>query len=324
MRVYQRGCEQENVMRTGWLTGAVVVMCVAAVSWIGGGRAAGAEQADDSNTPTRAQADPNEAKLRQKRIARLVGQLDGNDVKKVLLAYDELMEIGLSAAGPIYRMARKSRSRDTRIRSVVLIREIIKRSKEKPAPEKVDAEKYPWTDPVGGIAMRLSVDRDTAGPGQLVWLRVDFRNTTKEALSFAPLTMLNTPRGGSSKAEGKLGPKGKVREVKAKEFKKRPLTTMLKPGQVVTYRLRINEKLGMQHKVMLMHEAMTRQRAGLPLAEVSTFSWALPEGSNELQFTYYAAGKGLIKGAEKNITQTVTVTVVEKKPDDQADAEKDS
>ncbi|MFP4433138.1 MAG: hypothetical protein ACLFTN_01615 [Phycisphaerae bacterium] len=311
-------------MRTGWLAGAVVVMCLAAVSWIGGGRAAGAEQADDANTPTRAQADPNEAKLRRERLARLVGQLDGNDVKKVLLAYDELMETGPPAVQPIYSMARKSRSRDTRIRSVVLIQEIIKRSKEKPAPEKVDAEKYPWTAPVGGIAMRLSVDRDVVQPGQLVRLRVDFRNAAEEAVPFAPLTILNTPRGGSSKAEGKLGPKRKPREVKAKEFKKRPLTTMLKPGQVVTYRFRLNEKLGMQHKVMLMHEASTRQRAGLPMAEVSTFSWALPEGSNELQFTYYAAGKGLLKDARKNLTQTVTVTVVEKTPDDRADAEKGS
>jgi hypothetical protein len=268
--------------------------------------------AEDANAPSKAQADPTGAKkVSKERIAKLVKQLDGKDVKKALLAYDQLMEIGPPAVKPVYNMARKSRSRDTRIRSVVLIREIIKRSKEKPAPQKVDAEAYPWTEPVGGIAMRLSLDRDVAKPGQLVRLRVDFRNTTKKPVAFAPLTMLNTPRGGGSKAEGKLGPKRASGKLKAREFKKRPLTMALSPGQTVTYRLRLNEKLGMQHKVMLMHEAVTRRRAGLPLSDVTTFNWQLPKGENQLQFTYYAASKGLIRKAERNITQTVSLTVQE-------------
>ncbi len=311
-------------MRTGWRVAWMVAVSLAAAWLAGGVGAVWARQQGDANAPADANAhsDANEAELRRQRIARLVGQLDGNDVKKVLLAYDELMEIGPPAVRPIYSMARKSRSRDTRIRSVVLIREIVKRSREKAAPQEVDANKFAWTDPVGGIAMRLSVDRASARPGQLVRLRVDFRNVGKEPAAFAPLTMLNTPRGGSSKAEGKLGPKREVREVKAREFEKRPLTTTLKPGQVVSYRFRLNEKLGMQHKVMLMHEAVTRQRAGLPLAEVSTFNWLLPKGENELQFTYYAAGKGLLKDAQKNLTQTVTVTVADEKVADEAKLER--
>jgi hypothetical protein len=287
----------------GWL---VAAMHLASVSHLSAGQRADANTAGKPD----AEVDPNQA--RKQRIARLVKQLDGKDVKKVFLAYDELMEIGRPAAGPVYRMARKSRSRDTRIRSVVLIREIIKRSKEKAPPDKVDPNVYTWTQPVGGVAMRLSLDRQTARPEHLVWLRVDFRNTAKEPVPFAPLTAVNTPRGGSSRAEGKLAPKRDAKAFKKRPYKKHPLAMELKPGQTVTYRFRLNEKLGMQHKVMLMHEANTRQRAGLPLAKVSTFNWLLPKGETEIQFTYYAASKGLLKGAENNLSQTVTLTVSDK------------
>lgn len=255
----------------------------------------------------------------QERIAKLVNDLGKGDLREIMAAQDELMEIGTPAVEPLVKMGRASRSRTTRVRVVMVIHEILKRAKEDAAPTEVDGKKYTWTAPAEGIAMRVSVDRERAEPGQLVRLRVDFRNVDDKPRTFAPLTLINLPRSSGGKVEGalKLGvpraakPRGPNAE---KPHTPHPLEMTLKPGQTVTYTFRLNEQLNGQYKVMLMHDRLNHQRAGLALPAVNSIDMPLPPGESKVSFTYYAASRGLLKGARENLTQTVTVTVAKPKP----------
>jgi len=288
---------------------------MAVMMLIAGGLAlAGAEAESPQPTTQPAQADANQPSAEH--IAELVDDLENGKLKEEMSAYNELMEIGPPAIKPLLKMGRASRSRVTRVRVLMMLREIVKRAKEKPAPQKVDEKKFSWTEPVAGISMRLSVDRDTAAPGQLVRLRVDFRNVLKKAVPFAPLTRINLPRSSSWKVEGvlRLDQKDrKPRRTTTRPYEARPLEMQLKPGQTVTYRFRLNEQLGAQYKIMLMHDLVNNQRAGLPMAKVTSVDLVLPEGESKLKFTYYAAGRGLLKGATIDLVATVPVTV--KKPE---------
>ena len=242
----------------------------------------------------------------QEQIAALVADLDVPDLKQNMLAYDQLMTIGLPAVGPLRELGRRTRCQSTQIRVAMMVPEIVRQSKEKPAPPTVDEKKYPWTAPVVGIAMRLSADREKCNPGELVRLRVDFRNVDKVARPFAPLTRLQLPTasGGQVEAELRLN---EPYPAKARDYKAHPLEMQLQPGEVVTYRFRINQNLSPQLKVMLMHDQMNHQRAGLPLAEVSTIDLRLPEGEATVRFNYFAASRGLLEGAQGNLSASVTL-----------------
>ncbi len=255
------------------------------------------------------------------RIAKLVHDLEKGELREVMAAQDELLEIGPPAVEPLVKMGRASRSRTTRVRVVMVLNEIIKRAKEEPAPAEVDGKRYPWTEPVAGIAMRLSVDREQAELGQLVRLRVDFRNMDDGPRPFAPLTLINLPRSGGGKVEGalKLGvPRvGKPGSRPAgKPHTPHPLEMTLTPGQTVTYTFRLNEKLNGQYKVMLMHDRLNHHRAGLALPAVNSLDMPLPAGQTKVSFVYYAASRGLLKGADADLAQAVTVTVAKPHRDD--------
>jgi hypothetical protein len=281
---------------------------------------------DDANQPADAnepldfrEMDPNELK---EHATKLAHQMDTGNLTEVMSAFNELMEIGVPAVRPIVKMANQSRSRVTRVRSRCMIREIIKRAKEDPLPETVDGNEFPWTDPVAGIAMRLSVDREVYKPKQLVLLRIDFRNTTDKPVKFAPLALINLPRGGGGgRVQGKLNfANRKAYPTKPRDYKPTPLERTLKPQETTTWWFRLNEDLSGQYKVMLMHDRMNNFRAGLPMPRQLNIDMPLPEGTTGVRFTYYAASQGLLKGAEKDLTATVTVKV-SKKQKDSADGE---
>ncbi len=254
---------------------------------------------------------PPVSEAEAKRIEKLVADLDSQELTDIMSAHSQLMAIGVPAIRPMIAMARQSRSRTTRVRVLMMIREIIKRSKEDPPPETVDKQAK-WTEPVEGIAMRLSLDRDAYKPEQLVWLRVDFKNIDDKKRPFAPLTRLNLPRASGGKIEASFlsdNPDAAPRQARQAEYKEHPLLMQLEPGQVVTYRFRLNEKLGMQYKVMLMHDMINNQRAGLPLADITSIDWLFPPGKTNLRVTYYAASRGLLKGADSDLSAVVTVNV---------------
>ena len=249
-----------------------------------------------------------------KRIAQLVADLEAKDLKTIMAAHNALMEIGTPALKPLHALLRSTTSPTTRIRVSMMGKEIIKRSKEPPEPADVDDKRFGWSEPVNGIAIRLSIDRDRYQPGQVVRLRVDFRNVDAEERPLAPLTRINLPNSSGSKIEGRLAPAGPndaARPVQPREYQKHPLEMPLKPGQIVTWRFRLNEKLEGQYKVMLMHDQLNNQNAGLPLPAVSTVDMPLPAGETEIRFTYYAASRGLLKGATTDLTATVRVRVEE-------------
>jgi hypothetical protein len=201
----------------------------------------------------------------------------------------------------------------------MLGKEIIKRSKEPALPEKVD-DRFPWTEPVAGIAMRLSLDRQRYQPGQVVNLRIDFKNVDDKPRKFAPLTRINLPRSSGFGAEGHLKP-GKADAAKrpARNYKKRPLEMQLAPGKMVTWWFRLNEQLSGQYKVMLMHDQLNNQRAGLALPRINSIDMPLPEGESQVHFVYYAASRGLLQGAASDLAASVPVTVAKQDPADEPD-----
>ena len=243
-----------------------------------------------------------------KRVAALVADLEGEDVKTIMAAFNELMEIGTPALKPLLDLGRRTHSMTTRVRIAMMGPEIIKRSKE---PAEVDEKQFPWSQAVNGIALRLSVDREACKPGQVVRLRLDFRNVDAEPRPFAPLTLINLPNSSGGKVEGALGIQRPAppRPGAKPPYAEHPLLMELKPGQVVTYRFRLNEDLNGQYKVMLMHDRTNNQRAGLTLPKVSSIDMVLPTGESVIQFTYYAASRGLLKDAASDLSATVKVKV---------------
>ncbi len=249
-------------------------------------------------------------------IRKLVADLESPKVRQVMSAQWRLMEIGRPALRPLLELGKKTRSRGVRVRIMMLGKEIIKRAKEPALPEKVD-DRFPWTEPEAGIAMRLSLDRERYKPGQVVNLRVDFKNVDDKPRSFAPLTRINLPRSSGFGAEGHLKP-GKADAAKrpVRDYKKRPLERQLAPGQVVTWWFRLNEKLSGQYKVMLMHDQLNNQRAGLALPPINSIDMPLPVGDSEVRFAYFAASRGLLPGAQADLAASVTVTVAKPAPTD--------
>ncbi len=273
------------------------------------------DQTADANEPAGfREMDPNELK---EHATKLAHQMDTGNLKEVMSAFNELMEIGVPAVRPIVKMANQSRSRTTRVRSRCMIHEIIKRAKEDPLPETVDSNEFPWTDPVAGIAMRLSVDRDVYEPKQPVRMRIDFRNTTDKPVKFAPLALINLPRGGGGgRVQGKLSFASRKRyPTKPREYEPTPLERTLKPGETTTWWFRLNEDLGGQYKVMLMHDRLNNFRAGLPLPRQLNIDMPLTVGTTGIRFTYYAASRGLLKGAKEDLSATVQIKVSKKHED---------